>query len=144
MIRFKQLTEPEEWKWFQERTHVLLCEDMQGIVAIRDGSIVACCVFDTWTAVGANVHLAVDDALALRHGLLQEAAQHAFVLGKKKRLYGLVPSNNKKALKMNKHVGFEVIAEIPDALEDGVGMIVMMITKEQAAKWLPEQKREAA
>ena len=142
-VTFKPLTTQDEWFWFQNRTHVLLCEDMQGIIAYRNDEIIAACVFDTWTSVGANVHLAIDDPLALRHGLLQEAAAHAFIRGNKQKLFGLVPSNNKKAIKMNKHVGFEVVTEIPDSIEEGVGMVVMVITREKAERWLPNREEAA-
>ena len=144
MIYFSPLTSPVEWAWFKERTHVIACEDSQGIVARDgDGNIAAIVVYDTWTPESVNVHMAIGSPSAIRHGLFREVAVHAFHTSGRKRLFGLVPSNNTKALKLNKHIGFREVARVPDAITTGIDYVIMRLDKEDC-RWLPEELREAA
>lgn len=144
MIAFKPFTRPDEWAWFHSRTSVIYCSDTQGIVAYRDGVLVAAVMFDTWTPSSVNVHMAIDDPLVIKHGLFTEVAVHAYHRCGRKRMFGLVPSNNAKAIKLDKHIGFKQVAVVPDAVDDGVDYIVMRLDKEDC-RWLPEElKREAA
>jgi hypothetical protein len=54
-----------------------------------------------------------------------------------------VPSNNEKALKLDRHIGFKEVARIPNAVAEGVDYIVMCMEKSEC-RWLPEELREAA
>jgi RimJ/RimL family protein N-acetyltransferase len=144
MIVFKPMTTQEEWQWMKDRTALLFCEDTQGIVAYREtGKIAAICIFDTWTPSSVNVHLSIDDPLAIKHGLFTEVAVHGYIRGGKRRFFGLVPANNEKAIRLNKKIGFHEVTRVPDALDDGVDYIVMRLNKEDC-KWLPDELREAA
>jgi hypothetical protein len=68
---------------------------------------------------------------------------YAFHTCGKERMFGLVPANNAKALKLNKNIGFRAVAEVPDALDDGIGYIIMRLDK-QDCRFLPEELKEAA
>lgn len=141
---FAPLTTAEEWAWFKERAHVIACEDSQGIVVYDDAqNIAAMAVFDSFTVDGCSVHLAIDNPFAIRHGLFSEVARHAFVACGRKRMFGLVPSNNAKALKLDRHIGFTEVARIPNAVAEGVDYIVMCLEKADC-RWLTEEMREAA
>lgn len=143
-MKFKPMDLKEEWHWFKARTHVILCEDTQGIVAVNEqGGIAGIVVFDTWTPTSVNVHMAIDNPLCIRHGIFTEVSIHAYIRNGKKRLFGLVPSNNEKALRLDRKIGFTEVARVPDALDDGVDYIVMRLDKEDC-RWLPEEFREAA
>ena len=122
----------------------MLCEDTQGIVAYDEaGAIQAISAFDSFTVDACSVHLAIDNPIVLRHGFLTELAYHIFVTCNRKRIFGLVPSNNKKARKLDEHIGFKEVARIPDAVREGVDYIVYRMDKE-ACRWLPQELREAA
>lgn len=142
-MRFKPLETAEEWRWFKDRTSVLLCEDMQGIVALQGDKIAAIVVFDSWTPESANVHMAIENPMAIRAGLFSEVAYHAYVKNNRKRLFGLVPSNNERALKTNAKIGFREVARVPDALATGVDYIVMRLDRDEC-EWLPGRLRETA
>ena len=142
-MKFKPLETMDEWTWFKERTHVIRCEDTQGIVAFDDSGIAAVAVLDSFTVDGCSVHFAIDRPIVIRSGFLNEIARHAFVSCNRKRIFGLVPSNNAKALKLDKHIGFTEVARVPNALAEGVDYIVMVMERKDC-RWLPEQLREAA
>ena len=143
MIAFKPLDSAAEWEWFKRRTHVILCEDMCGIVAVRDGDILAVCVADSFTLVACNVHLAIDNPIVLRHGFLESICAWLYVDNNRKTLVGLVPDLNSKALKLNDHIGFREVARIPNVISDEVGYVVMQMDKEDC-RWIPEADRRAA
>ena len=138
---FKPMTTLQELEWIRERTHVVPTIDSMGLVAYQDETIVAMCLADTFTVDSCSVHLGIDNPLVLRHGFLEELADWLFVQCGRKRLFGLVPDNNEKALKMNLHIGWREVTRIPDVLCEGVGTVVMRMDKEDC-RWL--KKREAA
>ena len=143
MIQFAPMTTQEQWLWFKERTHVILCEDTQGIVAMdQQGDILAILVADSFSPDSCNVHMAVDNPMVIRHGFLNEVARHLFITCGRNHIFGLVPSNNKKALKFDKHIGFEEVARIPDGVGSGTDYVVLRMDKE-TCPWL-DQKKEAA
>lgn len=137
------MTTPEEWAWFKERTHVLRCEDMQGIVAFGPKGIEGIVVFDTWTPVAVNVHFAIENPFCIRAGLFREVAIHAFAVCGRDRMFGLVPSNNEKALSVDRKIGFTEVARIKDTMGEGIDTIVMRLDREDC-RYLPDEMREAA
>jgi hypothetical protein len=142
-IMFKPLSMSHEWSWFKERTHVIACEDSQGIVAIDEtGRIHAIAAFDSFTVDACNVHMAIDNPFVLRHGFLNEIGRHLFHACGRKRIFGLVPANNKKALKLDKHIGMHEVARVPDAVAEGIDYIVMRMDKADC-RWI-EQLEEVA
>ena len=141
---FKPLDTMEEWLWFKDKTHVLRCEDSQGIMAYNEqGIIQAAAIFDSFSPDGCSVHWAIENPMVLRHKFLQAIAYHLFVTCKRERIFGLVPSNNTKALKFDHNVGMREVARIPHAMGEGIDYIIMTMTKAEC-RWLPEELREAA
>jgi hypothetical protein len=100
-------------------------------------------VFDSFTPVAANVHMAIENPMVLRHGFLQAIGEYLFNTRSRARIYGLVPSTNAKALRLNRHIGMQEITRIPKALGEDVDYVVMGMEK-QDCKWIPEEMREAA
>ena len=141
-MMFKPLTETYEWNWVRSRTSVIACEDSQGIVAHHMGEIKAIAVFDSFTVDACNVHLAIDSPFVLRHGFLNEIARHLFSECGRERIFGLVPSSNEKALKLDMHIGMKEVARVPNAVQTGVDYIVLSMEKVDC-RWL-NIEREAA
>jgi len=134
MISFKPMTTQEEWFWFKERTHVIFCEDSQGIVAFDRRGVQAVCVFDSFSVDACNVHFAIDNPFVIRAGFFTAVADHAYETCKRTRMFGLVPDNNQKAFDIDKKIGFTEIARVPHALSEGVGYIVMSLHKDDC-RW---------
>lgn len=144
MIYFKPLTTKPEWDWMFALCNMIRCEDSQGVVGYDEKGNLQCgAVFDSFTNDACSVHLAILNPMVIRHGFLDELARHLFVTCKRQRIFGLVPSNNAKALKLNKHLGWREVARIPDAIRLGVDYVVMRMDKEEC-KWLPKEFKEEA
>jgi RimJ/RimL family protein N-acetyltransferase len=110
----------------------------------EDGVIQAIAVFDSFTVDACSVHFAIDNPFVIRHGFLHEIARHLFIDCGRERIFGLVPSDNEKALKLDQHIGMEPVARIPDAMKRGVDYVVMRMNKEDC-RWLPKvELKEAA
>ena len=145
MIKFKPLTEQEEWDVFKDKTHTIRCEDTQGIVAVdEEGNIQGMLVADSFSHDSCNVHMFVDNPLLLRHGFLHEIARHLFITCGRNHIFGLVPSNNKKALRFDKHIGFKEVARIPDGVGTGTDYVVLRMDKAECPWLYREAKEEAA
>jgi hypothetical protein len=142
VITFKALETPEEWAWIQIACKVIACEDSQGIVAYEDDTIVAACVADSFTVDACNVHFAIAKPLVIKHGFLHEIARHLFITCNRKRIFGLVPATNKKALRLDTHIGFREVARVPDGYAEGIDYVVLRMDRD-TSPWLGELRRAA-
>jgi hypothetical protein len=141
-VIFKPLTEQAEWIWFKERTHVLQCEDSQGIVARgEDGSIKAVCVADSFSPDSCNVHMAIGTPLVIKHGFLHEIGRHLFETCGRSHIFGMVPANNDKAYKFDLHIGFTEVCRIPDGVGTGTDYIILRMDKADCP-WIKHEKEE--
>jgi hypothetical protein len=143
VIKFKPLTDKVEWDWVRTRAHPIACSDSQGIVAYDDRGIQAVCVADSFTVDACSVHFAIDSPFAIRSGFFNEVARHLFIECDRKKIFGLVPASNKKAIKLDTHMGFKEVARIPDAYAEGVDYIVLRMDR-KTSRWLSDEQKEAA
>ena len=144
MIIFQPMQYDHEWLWIRKRAHPLRCQDTEGIVAYDGtGKIAAVVVFDSFTVDACSVHFAIDNPMVIRRGLISEACHYAFVQRGKKKMFGLVPDNKEKVLRLDEKLGFYEVTRIPDALQDGVGYIVLRMDRADC-RWIPQELREAA
>lgn len=134
---FKPLTVGLEWEWFVEKTHVIRCEDTQGIVAYDGRGIAGVFVCDSFSVDACCTHLALENPLCIRRGFFSEIARHLFVTLQRKRVFGQVPDNNTKALRLNKKIGYVEVARVPNAVQEGIGYIIMDMTPESCRFFAP-------
>ena len=144
MITFRALdmASMADLRYVKELVQCVLCEDTQGIVAERDGKRVAVVVFDSWAHTSVQVHIGVEDPLVFKHGMHREVCVHAFLVAGRKMMIGLVPGNNAKALKLNKHFGFYEVARIEDGYDEGIDYVVMRLDKHNC-KYLTAEERQS-
>ncbi len=131
-IYFRALHGPSDWGWVIQQLPVLRVEDTSGIMAINEetNTTIGAVVFDNWTANSVQAHFIITDPMLLRHGFLEEVADYVFNVADRKYMYGMVPGNNDKALRLNKHLGFTEILRLPDAYADGIDYVVVELKKE--------------
>jgi hypothetical protein len=142
MVTFKAIDTLEEWQWAHGIIKMIVDQSSQGIMAYENGNRVAACVADEFGIHSCCVHLAITKPVVLKHGFLQEIARHLFITCNLKRLFGKVPSDNTRALKLNKHLGWREVARVPDGVSDGVDMVVMRMDRD-TCRWL-DKLQEAA
>jgi len=143
-VKFAMLEHEEPWQWFKERTHVIRCEDTTGIIAYDERGIQGMCVADSFSVDSCNVHFCIPNPMSIRAGIFTIFADYIFDVRGVKRMFGLVPDNNEKAIRLDKKLGFREVARVPDAISDGVGYVVMRIDRD-ANRWrTANQQKEAA
>ena len=143
-VTFRAVT-LEDWPWIVERMHLLLCEDMKGIVAVNEdnGLRVGAIVFDHWTHNSVFVHICIDNSMLLRHGFVEEGFEYGFVTADRGKMFAQIDSNNVKSIKICKHLGFREIATLKDSVMDGMDSIILELYREDC-KYLSPAQREAA
>jgi hypothetical protein len=142
MVQFTPLNTQEEWTWFKERTHVIRCEDTQGVVAYSEtGKILAIMAADSFSPDSCNVHLAIDNPIVIKHHFLHECFRHLFYTCRRAHIFGLVPANNARALKFDKHIGFKEVARIPDGVGTGTDYVVLRLDRTEC-RWIEQPKIE--
>jgi len=135
----------EEWAWMEARANPIRDEFSTGICAYdQTGKICAAFVADSFTVDGCGVHLAIDNPMAIRRGFIHECLHFIFVTRGRKRCFGIVPSNNLKAIRFNEHIGFRIVAKLEDAYATGVDYIYMRMDADNNRWVTPEQLQQAA
>jgi hypothetical protein len=146
MLIFKPLSTIGEWGWIHRRSKPFRCEDSIGIVALDDHTreIYAIAVFDSFLADSCCMHIAIDNPMVIRRGFLTEIARYLFVNCERKRVFGYVPSSNRRSLRFARHAGWAEVSRVPDAVAEGVDYVVFRMDRDNC-RWLPaETLKDAA
>lgn len=142
-VKIVPLTENAEWSWVYERARPIRTEDTTGFVAYRGDRLVAAIVFDSWTANSCVAHIAIDEPFVLRHGFIETGCDFVFNHANRGVIVGLVPANNHKALKFDKHIGFKEICRVKDGYKVGVDYIILEM-RQETCRWLAPRNTIAA
>jgi hypothetical protein len=145
-LEFRMLSNQYEWNWINSLIGVLRTEDTTGIIAIDlDTDLpVGACIMDNWTRTSVQAHFALTKPMAIRHNFLECCFNYIFVERDKTRVYGLVPGNNKKAIKFNPHIGFTLKTSLEDGYDTGIDYLIFEMKRENC-RFIeqPAQKKAA-
>jgi RimJ/RimL family protein N-acetyltransferase len=111
---------------------------MQCIGRLKNGRLVAVAGYDDFTDTSCQVHVAGTDGWLDRE-MLRAMFHYPFEILNLRVVIGLVPEGNAAALRLNRHLGFDVDAIIKDAHPDGA--LVIMSMRKENCRWLKEAKR---
>lgn len=116
--------------------------DAQAIGHERNGKIVAVAVFDGFSDVDCNVHLASDGSARWNsREFIVRCMAYPFIQMNLRRLTGLVPAGNERALRFNQHFGFKIEGVHREANCDG-GDIISMGLLRRECRWIPAEYRK--
>jgi hypothetical protein len=120
-------------QWVAEQTgQVTTWGDFYAMGAVNEThGIVAGLVFNNFNNSNATTHIVVARPGKYLKGLFNHAYDYAFNCCKLNRLTGLTPASNHKALRLNKHVGWEVEYIMPKGAPDGEDMVVQVMWPEK-------------
>ena len=95
-----------------------------------DGNLVAVVGFASFMPKACQMHIAaVDEVNWMSRDLLWAAFDYPFNKLGVSVILGQVCGDNDAALRLNRHLGFKVVAEIPDAHMDG-DLVIMAMRRE--------------
>lgn len=110
----------------------------RGIKAVKDGKILGIIGCDYWTPAAVQMHVWIGSPAALRGGIfLREAFGYVFKTNGKKVAFGIIPSDNEKALKFIRNVGFKEITRLQDGWDSGIDMVINEI-RPDTCRWIRE------
>lgn len=132
-----------DWEWIKLRAAPVLCEDTDGIVAVRGDDLVAAAVFDSWSENSCLAHVVIEDPLVIRHGFLYWGFRLAFEFKDRGLVTGLTPADNAEALKFNKHLGFREVYRIPEGYKRGIDYVLQEMRRDEC-RWLHSKFKRAA
>lgn len=117
------------------------CADTRGIVAEDEkGGLKAAVFLDSWTANSCMIHVYIKEPLVLKHGFASEVFTYIFITSGRSVVIGSTPSDNKRALKFNKHIGFNEKCILKDAYADGIDLVITEMRKEDCM-WIEQDER---
>jgi len=130
-IEYRNFDGQWDWGWIQEQVGIKQCEDTNGIMAIDADktATVGACIMDNWTPNSVQCHFMLANPLVLKHQFLECCFDFMFNTCGVKQIYGLVPANNEKAVKFNKHIGFTIKTVMEEAFEDNVDYLLMELKR---------------
>ena len=131
-VEYRGFNGVEDWAWVNARVGIMHVEDTSGLMAIdvETGNTVGACIFDNWTSNSVQTHFVLASPMVLRHGFTDLCYDFVFNGMKRKYMYGLVPGDNTKAVKLNKHMGWTVKTVLPEAYAAGVDYLLMELKAE--------------
>ena len=123
-------------------------ETTAGMVAAdKDtGRTLGIVIAQEWTPTSCMVHQLIITPMILRpkYKFLWNVGEWLFGKAGLKKIYGLVPETNWKALNINEKMGFTEVARLEDAYDHGVDYILMELKAENAVHWqAPEMEKVA-
>lgn len=105
--------------------------DAQAIGCESNGDVVCVAVFDGFSECDCNIHIASNGSQSwLTRKFLCAAFAYPFVQLGLRRVTGLVPASNKKALKFDYHLGFVFEGRCRNALPNDDIIILGMLREE--------------
>ncbi|AFN39134.1 acyl-CoA N-acyltransferase [Burkholderia phage BcepMigl] len=108
----------------------------------RDGRLNAVVVFDGFSTVDCNIHIASDGSSHwLTREFLTAAFAYPFIQCGLRRVTGLVPAKNVAALKFDEHLGFRREGYHPRAAHDGDLVSLGMLR--EWCRFIPPESRHA-
>lgn len=109
-----------------------LSQGTRGFVAYNPDTAETLAIFvaQEWTGTAAQVHQVILNPMVLRHGFYQEISDYMFSRAGRKLLLATVPSDNRKALSLNRKLGFTEVARIKDGFDMGRDMVIMQLRRE--------------
>jgi len=126
-VEFRSFNGAEDWAWCNKHVGIIQTSDTSGIMAVdtEKKEIVAAALMDNWTTNSAQCHFIITNPMVLRHKFLECVSNFLFIEKGLAVIYGFIPGDNKKAVRLNKHMGFTVKATLEDGFAVGVDYIFM-------------------
>lgn len=91
-------------------------------------------IFQNWTTIACTIHSAIFEPRKLNREALYYIFHYPFVQLECERLFGVVPSDNAKALELDRKLGFKCVTVIPGAFPGADGVVMGM--ERTDCKWL--------
>lgn len=118
-------------------------QDLRAMFWVNDASVIEWVVgYDGFVGHCCQMHVVNLTGKSVPRKLVWAAFDYPFNQGGLKCLLGVVNSNNTKAMRFDKHLGFKEMSRLPGMHDDG-GDLVFFAMQKSECKWIKEKKHEA-
>jgi hypothetical protein len=134
------LTAEPEWvlyDWINDRIGLAFSTDFRAFGRVVDGKIVGVVAYTGHTGKACQMHMAGDHPRWITPTFLRTAFHMPFVEWGYEVVFGMVPSGNEVALKMDLKLGFKLLHTVPNAHPDGALHLLMM--NKADCRWLRQE-----
>ncbi len=129
MIQFLMLVFGKEVaEWVYQKTGGVVSSHTAGLGWTKDNKLVSGVAIEGWNGNNLFIHQRVDSRTSRK--FWYAVADYCFNELGCKRITGIVPSDNIKALSLNHNIGFKDEAVLSKAADNGEDMIVQVLWKE--------------
>lgn len=136
------LDEPQRLiAWAEKRLAVRFFDDARVIGWGDQDEVRAVAVYERWSCNDCSVHLVSDGRPGwLSRRFLAAGFHYPFVTAGLRRITGLVPADNHKAIRLNRHFGYREEGRLRFAAENGSDLIIMGMLREECI-FIPKEFR---
>jgi RimJ/RimL family protein N-acetyltransferase len=122
------VTEPQEVlrEWISKKLNQNFPVDSTFIGQIKENKLVAVIGYCNFVGKSCAIHIASEGSHWMSRKLLWASFDYPFNKLEKKVIVTALDANNQKAVRLNRHLGFNIEAVIKDAHENGDLMIMTM------------------
>jgi len=111
--------------------------DMQCIGWVTENRLRLCVGFNAFLGKTCQIHVAMEPGYEFTPKEMLEAVfSHAFVTLKRHLLLGIVNSNNRRAMRYDRHLGFKEVTRLKGMHDDAGDVVVFSMTQEDC-RYLP-------
>lgn len=133
---------PEHYPWIAERASLSLTREFRAIEAVDEDGILAMVGYDGWLPNCCSMHVAVERPFPARR-FLRQAFGIPFLESGRDIVVGWVLGTNRKALDLDRRLGFRETHRIRDGWEKGVDLVLFEMRRHEC-RWIQERQRRAA
>lgn len=108
----------------------------------KTGELIGGVIYQGYTGVSIAMHSASWRPMWLTRGFLYVIFAYPFIQLQCERVFGQVPSNNERAIKLNLNIGFRIVATIPKVFRGNIDCLVMSMEREEC-RFIQGNKGEA-
>lgn len=122
------------WEYLSERIGLPWSTDLVCIGQLRRGQLVGVVGYNNFTGTSCYMHMAGSDARWVSKALVKEVFRYPFEFLQLAMVFGVVPSGNTQALRIDRKLGFTELMFIPGAHPDG-GVHILQLLRENC-RWV--------
>ena len=125
---------PHLIQYLREKIQLIPTENCKAIGRIEDGKILCAVGYDCFNGASCQMHVAGEGKNWINREILKAAFDYPFNQLGLQMVIGPVPSGNTDAIKLDLHLGFKLLCDIPGAHPDGSLLIMGMYKHE--CRWI--------
>jgi RimJ/RimL family protein N-acetyltransferase len=122
------------WDWLSKRIGIAYSSDFVGLGRVKDGELIGVVGYNNFTGTSCHMHMAGDHPRWITREFIHAAFSYPFETLGLTMVFGVVPSGNIRALRIDAKLGFRELLYIPGAHPDG-GIHILQMKREEC-RWL--------